>query len=172
LKSYLKKVNFIFPDAEIKKSTGEPMRLEYFKIAPDAVKALAKASEYLESASIEPDLRYLVELRVSQINGCAYCVDLHTHQIRQTEKVTQQQIDCVTVWEEASEIYTDRQKAALKWAEAVTRIEATKVPDATYDEVIKIFNQKELVDLTFIISTMNAWNRLAVSFRRGPTRRF
>ena len=143
------------------------MRLEYFKIAPNAIKAMSKVSEYLDNSAIELELRHLVELRVSQINGCAYCVDLHSQQLRKTEKISQKQLDCVVVWDESG-LFDERQKVALAWAEAVTRIEASKVPDELYSKVSKTFTEKEIVDLTLVISTMNAWNRLAVSFRREP----
>jgi AhpD family alkylhydroperoxidase len=95
-------------------------RAAYLKIAPEAVKAFSSGASYLESSSIEPKLRYLAELRISQINGCAYCVDLHTNQLRR-EGETQQRIDCLVVWKEVP-FYDERERPALEWAEAVTMI--------------------------------------------------
>jgi len=108
----------------------------------------------------------MMELRVSQINGCAYCVDLHSKQLRK-EGETEQRIDCLSVWDEVT-FYTDRERAALEWAEAVTRVEATRVPDDVYERVSEHFSEKELVDLTLVAANMNFWNRIAISFRRQP----
>src|SRR5690606_23351488 len=120
-------------------------------------------------SSIERRLRYMMELRVSQINGCAYCVDLHSKQLRK-EGETEQRIDCLPVWDEVT-FYTDREKAALEWAEAVTRVEASRVPDDVYERVSAHFGEKELVDLTLVVANMNFWNRIAISFRRQPPTR-
>jgi len=149
------------------------MRLEYWKIAPEAFKALAGASAYLDHASIDHALRALVELRVSQINGCAYCVDMHAEQARKAGQSTQR-IDCIAAWREAHGVYTDRERAAFAWAESVTHIGSAGsagVPDAIYEEARRHFPDKELVDLNMIVAVMNAWNRIAVSFGRGPARR-
>ena len=107
-----------------------------------------------------------MELRTSQINGCAYCVDLHSEQARKAG-VSQQWLDCLPVWDETP-FYSNRERAAFAWAEAVTRVGEDHVPDAVYEEVRPHFTDRELVDLTFIIATMNAWNRLSVSFRKVP----
>ncbi|MEW6144390.1 MAG: carboxymuconolactone decarboxylase family protein [Thermodesulfobacteriota bacterium] len=144
-------------------------RISYIKTAPEAIKAFSAGADYLESSSIEPRLRYLVELRVSQINGCAYCVDLHTNQLRR-EGETQQRLDCLVVWREVP-FYDERERAALDWAEAVTLIKDTHAPDSAYEAVSAHFTEKELVDLTFVIANMNLWNRVAISFRRLPGKR-
>jgi AhpD family alkylhydroperoxidase len=140
-------------------------RLAYFQAAPDAVKALSAAKPYLAASNIEPRLRALVELRVSQINGCAYCVDLHSREARQAGE-TQQRLDCLTVWRETT-FYDNRERAALAWA----LVHQTGVPDAVYDEAREQFEEKDLVDLTLVVSLMNAWNRMAISFRQGPALR-
>ena len=141
-------------------------RVSYITVAPDAMEAFGGGAKYLGTSSIERKLRYMVELRVSQINGCAYCIDLHSKQLRK-EGETERRIDCLSVWDEV-EFYTDREKAALEWAEAVTRIEGTRVTDEVYERVSAHFSEKELVDLTLAVANMNFWNRLAISFRRQP----
>jgi AhpD family alkylhydroperoxidase len=145
------------------------MRLNYFQVAPEAIKALSATRTYLASSAIEPRLRALVELRVSQINGCAYCVDMHSREARQAGE-TQQRLDCLPVWRETS-FFDDRERAALAWAESVTLVSQTGVPDAVYEEARKQFSDRDLVDLTLVVAVMNAWNRLAVSFRHGPAAR-
>lgn len=144
-------------------------RIPYYQVAPDAVKALSVTKPYLEASNIEPKLRALVELRTSQINGCAYCVDMHSREARAAGE-TQQRLDCLPVWRETT-FYDERERAALAWAESVTRVSETGVPDEVYDEARRHFSEKDLVDLTFVVSVMNAWNRIAISFRHGPTKR-
>lgn len=144
-------------------------RIAYAQIAPDAVKSLAATRPYIASTDIEPRLHALVELRVSQINGCGYCVDLHSQQARSHGEV-QQRLDCLPVWRETS-LYDDRERAALAWAESVTLVSQTGVPDDVFEEARRHFSEKDLVDLTLIVAVMNAWNRVAISFRQGPSLR-
>jgi AhpD family alkylhydroperoxidase len=128
----------------------EMPRLKYWTVAPDAVKLMMSLNAYLEKSSIEASMRHLVKLRVSQINGCAYCVDLHSHEaLRDGEK--SQQLH----WRE-TELFTPRERAALAYAESITRVSDTHVPDEDYYLVEQHFNELELVDLTLTISTMNA----------------
>jgi len=144
-------------------------RLKYWTVAPEAVKRMMHLNAYLQEASIETALRHLVLLRVSQINGCAYCVDLHTHEaLRDGERA--QRLHLLVVWRE-TDLFSPREKAALAYAESVTRVAETHVPDADYLEAARHFNERELVDLTLLIATMNAWNRMAISFRRPPAER-
>lgn len=144
-------------------------RIAYYRVAPDALKALGATQSYFEQTAIDARLRALVELRTSQINGCAYCVDLHTREAR-TAGEAQQRLDCLPVWRETS-FFDERERAALAWAEAVTLVPGAGVPDAVYDEARKHFSEKDLVDLTFIVAVMNAWNRIAISFHHGPAAR-
>jgi AhpD family alkylhydroperoxidase len=144
-------------------------RIAYSQVAPEAVKALSATRPYIAASGIEPRLRALVELRTSQINGCAYCVDMHSREARQAGE-TQQRLDCLPVWRETT-FFDDRERAALHWAESVTLVSETGVPDAVYDETKKHFSEKDLVDLTLVVSVMNAWNRMAISFRQGPAAR-
>jgi len=144
-------------------------RIQYYQVAPDAVKTLSNTRPYIESCSIDARLRALVELRASQINGCAYCVDMHSREARQAGE-TQQRLDCLPVWRETS-FYSDRERAALAWAESVTLVSQTGVPDEVYYKAKNHFSEKELVDLTLIVCVINAWNRMAISFRHGPAAR-
>jgi AhpD family alkylhydroperoxidase len=120
-------------------------------------------------ASIGRKLRALIELRVSQINGCAYCVDLHTTEARANGE-TQQRLDCLPVWRECS-FFAESERAALAWAEAVTHVSSTGAPDDLYDALKAHFSDQQIVDLTIIIAQMNAWNRIAVGFRHLPEHR-
>jgi AhpD family alkylhydroperoxidase len=144
-------------------------RIPYYQVAPEGIKALQGVDPYLKSTNIEPRLRALVELRTSQINGCAYCVDMHSRQAREHGE-TQQRLDCLPVWRETT-FYDDRERAALAWAESVTNVSQTGIPDDVYEEAKKQFSDKDLVDLTLVISVMNAWNRIAIGFRQGPAKR-
>jgi AhpD family alkylhydroperoxidase len=119
---------------------------------------------YLEESSVEAGLRRLVFLRVSQINGCTYFVDLHAHEaLRDGEKP--QRVHCLSVWHETS-LFSAKERAALAYAECVTQVSGTHVSDTDYTKVAQHFSEQELVDLTLAISVMNAWNRIAISFRR------
>ncbi len=144
-------------------------RIPYFQAAPDAVKQLSATRPYIESTNIERRLRALVELRSSQINGCAYCVDMHSREARDAGE-TQQRLDCLCVWRETS-FFDDRERAALAWAESVTLVSETHIPDDVYEEARQHFSDKDLVDLTLIITVINAWNRMAISFRTNPPKR-
>jgi len=139
-------------------------RLDYYQIAPEPITKLASASQYLDTASVDSSLRLLIEIRVSQINGCAYCVDLHSRQARKRGEV-EQRLDTLFVWRETP-FFSDRERAALAWAESVTLVSETRVPDAVFESLQEHFTDREIVDLTMIVSLMNAWNRIAISFRK------
>ena len=142
-------------------------RLDYASINGPAIASMAKAKNHMPS--IDDKLRALVELRVSQINGCVYCVDLHANQARSAGE-TQQRLDCLTVWQE-SPFFDDTEKAAFAWAEAVTLISERGAPKALYDVLFDHFSNEQVVDLSLIIAQMNAWNRLAISFGHVPDQR-
>jgi AhpD family alkylhydroperoxidase len=141
-------------------------RLDYAKAAPGAAQALYGVERYLRGCGLERPLLELVRLRASQLNGCAYCIDMHTKDARAAGE-TEQRLYLLDAWREAPQ-YTDRERAALAWTEAVTRVADGHVPDAVYEEVRRHFSEKELVDLTLAAATINAWNRLAISFRAVP----
>jgi uncharacterized peroxidase-related enzyme len=141
-------------------------RINYYQVAPEAVNKLAAVTKYLESSSLDPLLRALVEIRISQINGCVYCVDLHSEQARRLGE-TQQRLDTLPVWYE-SPYFDERERAALTWAEALTDISQSRAPDADYDRLCEYFSEKEIVDLSIAIALMNAWNRISIAFRKMP----
>jgi AhpD family alkylhydroperoxidase len=141
-------------------------RIDYYQLAPEGVSKLAAVIQYLESSSLEPLLRALVEIRVSQINGGVYCVDLHTQQARRLGE-TQQRLDMLPVWHEAP-YFDERERAALTWAEALTHVSTTHAPDADYERLYEYFSEKEIVDLSIAIAVMNSWNRIAIGLRKTP----
>jgi AhpD family alkylhydroperoxidase len=141
-------------------------RLNPYKIAPGARDALASLQKYSTENSLEPKLMELVKTRASQINGCAYCLAMHTRDARKMGE-SEDRLFLLDAWDEVS-IYIERERAALAWTEAVTRVSDGHVPDHVYAEARKVFSEKELVDLTMAIIAINAWNRIAISFRAQP----
>ncbi|HZI31037.1 MAG TPA: carboxymuconolactone decarboxylase family protein [Candidatus Binatia bacterium] len=141
-------------------------RLDYKKLAPDGYKAMAGLEQYARHSGLESSLLELVKTRASQINGCAFCLDMHTKDARAAGE-TEQRLYALSAWEETP-FFTDRERAALAWTEAVTRVANTHVPDEVFQSVRKHFTEKELVDLTLAIVAINGWNRLAVAFRTVP----
>jgi AhpD family alkylhydroperoxidase len=141
-------------------------RLDYAKVAPEAYKAMLALETYIRRSGLEPQLLELIKIRSSQINGCAYCIDMHTKDARARGE-TEQRIYALDAWREAP-FYSDRERAALGYTEAVTLVHQGHVPDFVYTEARKHFNETELVNLTLAIATINTWNRLAISFRSVP----
>jgi AhpD family alkylhydroperoxidase len=141
-------------------------RIHYAKVAPLAYHAMLGLEKYLDACGLEEGLLHLIKMRASQINGCAYCLDMHSKDLRALGE-TEQRIYSLDAWAECP-YYTERERAALAWTEAVTRVAETHVPDEIYNEVKKQFTEKELADLTLAIATINAWNRLAISGRSTP----
>ncbi|WP_434034192.1 carboxymuconolactone decarboxylase family protein [Cupriavidus sp. a3] len=143
------------------------MRLDYTKASPGGVKAFGGVYGYVMQSGLEDVLVELVYLRVSQINGCAYCLDMHTRDLIK-KGITPAKLALVQAWHEAGPLFSDREKAALAWAESVTLVADTHVPEEDFKAAAAVFSEKELADLTMAISLMNAYNRLAISFRRAP----
>jgi AhpD family alkylhydroperoxidase len=141
-------------------------RFNYFKAAPDAYKAMIGLETYLHGCGLEVGLLHLIKLRASQINGCAFCLDMHSKDLRAIGE-TEQRLYTLDAWRECP-WYTDRERAALAWTEALTLVTQGHVPDAVYEEARKQFNEKELTDLSIAITTINAWNRLGIAFRTTP----
>jgi AhpD family alkylhydroperoxidase len=141
-------------------------RINYAKLAPAPLKSLGGIEAYLHNASIERSLRELVKLRASQLNGCAYCIDMHWKDARAAGE-SEQRLYGLDAWEE-SPYYTDRERAALRLTEAVTNLHDGHVPDALYDAVRSHFSEQELVDLTWAVAAINAWNRMAIAMRAVP----
>ncbi len=141
-------------------------RVNYVKVNPAAIHAMRGLEEYVRHSGLEPALLELVKLRASQINGCAYCIDMHTKDARARGE-TEQRLYALTAWRETP-FFNDRERAALAWAEAVTEVADTHVPDDVYEAARRHFSDKELVDLTLAVAAINSWNRLAISFRKVP----
>jgi AhpD family alkylhydroperoxidase len=137
-----------------------PQRLDYARLAPDATRALRELERYNRTSTIEPSLAKLVKLRASTMNGCAYCVDMHTKDARAAGE-SEQRLYAVPVWRETP-FFTERERAALLWTEAVTELGPDSVSEELFHATGRVFSERELVDLTFVIVTINAWNRLAV----------
>jgi len=141
-------------------------RLDFYKASPEATKAMVALEERVSSSGIEKPLAELVRLRASQLNGCAFCVDMHTTDARKGGE-TERRLAAVTVWRETP-FFTERERAALEWTEAVTLLAQTHVPDHVWEAVKPHFTDKEIADLTLLIVAINGWNRIAVSFRKMP----
>jgi AhpD family alkylhydroperoxidase len=141
-------------------------RLNFYKSSPEAMKAMNGLEQRIAKSSLEKSLVELVRLRASQINGCAYCVDLHSSDARKAGE-SERRLAAVMVWRETP-FFSDRERAALEWTEAVTLIAQSHVPDEVWNQVKPNFTPEEIVDLTLLVSTINAWNRFAISFRKTP----
>ena len=141
-------------------------RMNFYQAAPETVNALMALENQVTSSGLEQSLIELVKTRASQINGCAYCINMHTQDARKHGE-TEQRLYLLNAWQE-SPVYTDRERAALAWTDAVTRISETHAPDDVYQQVRAQFSEAETVNLTMLIGTINAWNRLAISFRAMP----
>lgn len=141
-------------------------RLDFYTASPDALKAMIALETAVSKLPLEKHLIELVKLRASQINGCAFCIDLHTTDAIKGGETTRR-LFAVTAWREAP-FFTERERAALLWTESLTQLSLTHAPDEDYDVVAAQFSPKELVDLTVAINAINSWNRLAVGFRKTP----
>ncbi|HZS79465.1 MAG TPA: carboxymuconolactone decarboxylase family protein [Ktedonobacteraceae bacterium] len=141
-------------------------RINYTKVAPGGYRAMANLEKYVRESGLEHSLLELVKIRASQINGCAYCLDMHTKDARAAGE-SEQRIYALSAWKETP-FYTERERAALLWTETVTRVAETHVPDEIYEQVRQHFSEEELVNLTFALVAINGWNRLAISFRTVP----
>ena len=137
-------------------------RISYRSI-PDVYKTMLGLENYLEHASLDKKLLDLLRLRVSQINGCAFCIDMHWKDLRAAGE-TEQRMYGLDAWDE-SPYYDERERAALAWSEAVTRIDPDRVPDAVYDRARAVFDERQLADLTLAVVAINGWNRLNIAFR-------
>jgi len=136
--------------------------LPYRRLAPDALKSMQAFGVYLGSSSIEASLRHLVEVRASQLNGCAYCLDMHTKDARVAGE-TEQRLYAIAAWREAP-FFTERERVALLWTETLTELAGHAIPGEVRAQVRAAFTDQEVVDLTFAITTINAWNRLMLAF--------
>lgn len=142
-------------------------RLDYNQLAPGGVKALGTVYGYVLQSGLPAELVELVYLRISQINNCAYCLDMHTRDLIK-KGVQIEKIALVQAWAEGGKLFSETERAALAWAETVTRVSETGVPDEAFEAARRAFGEKELADLTIAIGLMNTYNRLAISFRSTP----
>ena len=141
-------------------------RLEIQKLDPQAYRAMAGLETYVRNSGLEPALLELVKMRASQINGCAYCLDMHSKDAR-AQGETEQRLYALNAWRETP-FYTDRERAALAWTEALTLISETHAPDEVFEDARRHFSEAELVSLSMAIVAINGWNRLAIGFRAVP----
>jgi AhpD family alkylhydroperoxidase len=141
-------------------------RLDAIKVSPGAYKAMAGLQAYVDQSGLEHSLIELVKIRASQINGCAYCINMHTTDARKQGE-TDERMHLLNAWHEAP-VFSERERAALAWTEAVTLIAQGHVPDEVFEEAKRHFSEKELVDLTAAAVAINAWNRFAIAFRAVP----
>src|SRR5712671_2685478 len=146
-----------------RRTTMKP-RMNFYQAAPDTIKALSALETQVQSSGLEQSLIELVKTRASQINGCAFCINMHTQDARKHGE-TEQRLYLLNAWRE-SPVYTDRERAALAWTEAVTLVSETRAPDD--EDVRSQFSEAETVNLTMLIATINAWNRIAIGFRFVP----
>jgi AhpD family alkylhydroperoxidase len=141
-------------------------RFEYMKVARGVYEAMSGLEKYLRQSGLEEPLLHLIKLRASQINGCAYCIDMHWKDLHALNE-SEQRMYGLDAWQE-SPYYTNRERAALAWTEAVTKIREGHVPDEVYERARTELSEKELADLTLAVAAINAWNRLAISARTTP----
>jgi AhpD family alkylhydroperoxidase len=141
-------------------------RIDYRRFSPDALQAMLGLEKHLAACGLDDKLIHLLKLRASQINGCAYCIDMDSIDARAAGE-TEQRLYALDAWRETP-FFDDRERSALAWIEAVTRVSETHVPDSVFAEARKHFSEQEIVDLTYLASTINAWNRLAIALRAVP----
>ena len=142
-------------------------RIDGAKVAPGGYKAMLGLETYLHESGVELGLLHLIKLRASQINGCAYCIDMHSRDLLKGGLAVEKLV-LVPAWREAGSLFDSRERAALAWAETVTRVADTAIPDGEFESASAAFSEKELADLTIAIGLMNAYNRLAIGFRNPP----
>jgi AhpD family alkylhydroperoxidase len=142
-------------------------RIDYSKVSPDGYKAFGGVYMTLQKGSLPKELIDLVYLRVSQINGCAFCIDMHSRDLLKSGLAVEKLV-LVQAWREGGPLFSARERAALAWAESVTRVADSGVPDADYATAADEFDDKELADLTYAVALMNAFNRFGVAFRSTP----
>jgi len=144
-----------------------PQRLDYQSLAPEGMQAFGAAHSYISSCGLPTELVDLVYLRVSQINGCAYCMEMHSRDLLK-HGVPITKILLTSTWREAGDLFDARERAALQWVETVTLISVSHVPDDAFTKIRSVFDEKEVADLTIAIGLMNVLDRMAISFRVPP----
>src|SRR5581483_325508 len=143
-----------------------PARLNFLTASPSSLEAMLTFQQAVNNSGLESNLLHLIDLLVSRINGCAYCIDMHSKDLR-AEGESELRIDLISVWEEV-EVYSERERAVFAWAEAVTKVGESHVPDEVFEQARQHFSPEELVKLTLAVVSINGWNRLCISFRAEP----
>ena len=145
--------------------TAKPIsvRLDYRHVSPEAIKGMYELEAFVRNCGLDHKLLHLLKTRASQMNGCAYCIDMHTKDARAVGE-TEQRLYALNAWRETP-FFTDQERAALAWTEALTNIQQSHAPDDVYEELTRHFSEKDIVSLTLAITTINAWNRIAIGFR-------
>jgi AhpD family alkylhydroperoxidase len=141
-------------------------RIDYGKYGQEALQSMYGLEKYIAESGLDHKLIHLIKLRASQVNGCAYCIDMHSIDARALGE-TEQRLYALDAWRETP-FFSDRERAALEWTESLTLVSETHVPDGVYENTRKYFSEKEIVDLTILVSTINMWNRIAISMRAVP----
>jgi AhpD family alkylhydroperoxidase len=141
-------------------------RIDVTKVSPAAFKAVNALQAYVDQSGLDAKLRELIKIRASQINGCAYCLIMHTREARKIGE-TDDRMYLLDAWREAP-VFNERERAALAWTEALTLVSETHVPDEVYEQVRKQFSEKEIIDLTAAVAAINTWNRIAIALRAPP----
>jgi AhpD family alkylhydroperoxidase len=141
-------------------------RIDYTQTAPEALRAMYGLERAIRTSGLEPNLLELVKMRASQINGCAFCLDMHSKDARAAGE-TEQRLYALNAWRETP-FFTDRERAALEWTESLTLVAENHVPDEQFERVRKHFSEEELVNLTYAVVAINGWNRLAIAVRAVP----
>jgi AhpD family alkylhydroperoxidase len=141
-------------------------RIDYKNASPEAYRVMAQLEAVVRHSGLDPQLLELIKIRASQMNGCAFCIDMHTKDAR-SKGETEQRIYALDAWRETP-FFTEKERAVLAWTEALTNIQQGHAPDAVYQELKSHFNENEQVNLTLAITTINAWNRIAIGFRLVP----
>jgi AhpD family alkylhydroperoxidase len=144
-------------------------RMDYRRVGQDVFKAMGELQTHVDNTGLDPLLLNLVYLRVSEINGCAYCIDMHSKDLRAMGE-SDIRLDLINVWRETPSLYSEKEQAALSWAESVTKVSETHIPDEDFQLARKHFSEEELAKLTLAIVAINGWNRLAISARMEPGR--
>jgi AhpD family alkylhydroperoxidase len=142
-------------------------RIDYYNVAPEALKIMMEMEKYTKTTSIDRKLRELIKIRASQINGCAYCINMHTADARKMGE-TEQRLYCISAWRECT-FYTDAEKIALEFTEYLTLIPTKRVPDELYQRVREHFDERQYVDLVLIINQINSWNRISIAMGNTAT---
>lgn len=157
----------LFIESAYKEELILEQRIDYYNLAPDAMKIMMEMEKYTKTTGLDRKLRELIKIRASQINGCAYCINMHTADARKMGE-TEQRLYCISAWRECT-FYTEAEKAALELTEHITLIPAKRVPDELYQRVREHYDEKQYIDLVLIINQINSWNRISIAMGNVAT---